>query len=742
MQRNVWILAAVAAHLAVLGASHAQERNPVRRAPSAAANAVSARVIVKFKPSATAANGRVPAPAADDRVAALAARARLPAQRDRALGAGLHVLDLDPAQPVEQQLARLRADTDVEYAEPDRRRYAHAVPNDPLFAQQWYLKSDAATPSAVNAQQAWDTTMGSDAIVIAVLDTGVRFDHPDLGRVGQGGRLLDGYDFVSDPAVANDGDGRDADASDPGDFVTQTDAGTQKFSGCGVSSSSWHGTRVAGIIGASANNGVGISGETWNPWILPVRVLGKCGGFDSDILAGMEWAAGIHVAGVPDNPYPARIVNMSLGSTETCTSAYAAVIAELANAGVVVIASAGNEGGPVDTPANCQRAVGVGALRQVGTKVGFSSLGPELALSAPGGNCVNLSGECLYPINTTTNLGSTTPAANGYTDGFNINVGTSFSAPIVSGIGGLMLSVNGNLTAAQVRARLIEGVAAFPVSTDATVPQCHVPAGPNDVQVSECNCTASTCGAGMANASGAVLAALRPIAAVVTPNTVSPGQAVALSAAGSMAADGHTIASYAWLGTSLASAPDQPGVTAVAPTSGSTLVCVTVTDDAGRQDTAVVSVRPTSAAWASASAGTNPCLIVMVTVTPSLVSVTAGAGQTFLATVANSTNTAVAWSVNGISGGDDTVGTISAAGLYTAPASVAAAFNVLIAAAWADDSTRFGTAQVTVNPPPPPPPPPAPQTSSGGGATGMLELLALGVVGLLRRRHLARSTAS
>ena len=233
MQRNVWILAAVAAHLAVLGASHAQERNPVRRAPSAAANAVSGRVIVKLKPSATAANGRVPALAADDRVAALAARARLPARRDRALGAGLHVLDLDPAQPVEQQLARLRADTDVEYAEPDRRRYAHAVPNDPLYAQQWYLQSDAATPSAVNAQQAWDTTTGSDAIVIAVLDTGVRYDHPDLGRVGEGGRLLAGYDFISDPAVANDGDGRDADASDPGDFVTQTDAGTQKFSGCG-----------------------------------------------------------------------------------------------------------------------------------------------------------------------------------------------------------------------------------------------------------------------------------------------------------------------------------------------------------------------------------------------------------------------------------------------------------------------------------------------------------------------------
>jgi serine protease len=737
MERTFRSLAGVAACVLVLAsASHAQERNPARRAPAGATREVASRVIVKLKPSAAAASDRTQALAADDRVAALAARTRLPAQRDRALGAGFHVLDLDPAQPVEQQLARLNADDAVEYAVPDRRRYAHAVPNDPLYAGQWYLKSDATTPSAVNAVKAWDTTAGSDGIVIAVLDTGVRFDHPDLGRVGQGGRLLAGYDFISDADVANDGDGRDDDPSDPGDFVTQTDVGTQKFKDCDVVSSSWHGTRVAGIIGADSNNAVGISGETWNPWILPVRVLGKCGGFDSDIVPAMLWAGGIDVPGVPHNPYPARVINLSLGSTGACETLYSDAISTLADAGVVVVASAGNEGGPVDSPADCARAVGVGALRQVGTKVGFSSLGPQLALSAPGGNCVNLTGECLYPINTTTNFGTTTPGANGYTDGFNINVGTSFSAPIVSAIGGLMLSVNGNLGAAQVRSRLIEGVAAFPVSTDPTVPQCHVPTGPNDTQVSECNCTTTTCGAGMANAQGAVLAALRPIAAVATPSSVSAGQQVSLSAAGSTAADGHTIASYAWLGTNLASAPDQPSVSAVAPSFGNTIVCVTVTDDSGRQDTAVVTMTPTSAASAEASGGTNPCLVVMVAVAPNVASIQVGATQSFSATVINTANTVVDWSVDGIPGGNSTVGTIDSNGLYTAPASVSAALVVTIRAAWSGDSTRSGVAQLTVNPPPPAP---APSSSGGGGATGVFELAALlGLLGLERRRRAKR----
>ena len=114
---------------------------------------------------------------------------------------------------------------------------------------------------------------------------------------------------------------------------------------------------------------------------MPVRVLGKCGGRDSDILEAMAWAGGIHVAGVPDNPYPAKIENLSLGSSGPCSAAYASVIGELAARGVLVVASAGNEGGPVGSPANCAGAAAVTGLRHVGTKVGFASLGPQVAVA-------------------------------------------------------------------------------------------------------------------------------------------------------------------------------------------------------------------------------------------------------------------------------------------------------------------------------------------------------------------------
>jgi serine protease len=119
------------------------------------------------------------------------------------------------------------------------------------------------------------------------------------------------------------------------------------------------------------------------------------------------------------------------------------VTSQLASQGVLIVVSAGNEGGPVDSPANCPGAMGILGLRHAGTKVGFSSLGPEIALGAPGGNCVNTApgAACLFSIDTATNLGTTTPGTNSYTDQFNINVGTSFSAPIVSGIAGLMLRI-------------------------------------------------------------------------------------------------------------------------------------------------------------------------------------------------------------------------------------------------------------------------------------------------------------
>jgi serine protease len=425
-------------------------------------------------------------------------------------------------------LAKLRVDPEVEYAEIDERVRRADVPNDPRYAGgqtsitpaagQWYLRPpDATFVSAINAQQAWDVTKGAQSIVVAVIDTGVRPDHPDLNLTG---KLLPGYDFVSpdSPGVfvtANDLDGRDADPSDPGDWVTQQEAGgIFAGEGCVVDNSSWHGTQTAALVGAATNNGEGMASVGRDVSILPVRVLGKCGGFTSDVVAGMYWAAGLVLPSglgtAPTNPNPAKVLNLSLGSTGACTQLYQDAVTAVTNAGASVVVSAGNDAGlAVGKPANCAGAIGVGGLRHIGTKVGFSDVGPEIAISAPGGNCVNDQGECLYPILTATNAGSTVPGANTYSDGFNYSVGTSFSAPLASGVAALMLSRNPALTPAQVRSTMMATARPFPSRPlGSTVPACHAP---NSNEQEECYCTTATCGAGMLDAAAAVGSALTPI---------------------------------------------------------------------------------------------------------------------------------------------------------------------------------------------------------------------------------------
>jgi serine protease len=725
------------------------EHNPALRVPTAGAElGDSPGIIVKFR-SATA-PGRTQSQAAADPASKLAGRG-FAIRESRRLPAGLHVLKAErlPGESPAEQLARLRADADVEFAEPDVRRYPHAIPNDPLYAGQWYLQNRSDAPSAIHAEAAWDTGTGDAGVVIAVLDTGVLFDHPDLKRAHLGGRLLPGYDFISNAAAANDGNGRDADASDVGDWVTQQESNQGQFAGCDVRNSSWHGTRVAGIISARTNNAEGVAGGTWSPWILPVRVLGRCGGLDSDILEAMAWAGGIHVDGVPDNPYPAKIENMSLGSFGPCGAAYASVISALAARGVLVVVSAGNEGGPVGSPANCAGAAAVTGLRHAGTKVGFASLGQQVAVGAPGGNCVNIAGgPCLFSIDTTYNTGTQAPAAHGYTNQINVNVGTSFAAPIVSGIVALMAGANGNLNAAQLRARLREGATApFPQSTDPTVPMCHVPTGPNDVQASECNCTTSTCGAGMANAQGALAAALRPIAALAAPATVAAGQTVNLSGVGSSGACNRTIASYFWevvSGTGVLTGPSNTPTTSVdAPATGSFIVRLTVTDDVGKQDAADIEIAPTSTVTtAPPTAGSNACLVdvipplgVAIGVSPTSVTLETGSGaQLFTATVTNAqSNSGVTWLVDGVVGGNAAVGTITSGGSYAAPAAVPSPATVTVTATSSEDPTKSAAAQVTITAPPPPPAPPAPAASGGGGGGGGagLDLLLLLLVCVL-----------
>ncbi len=575
-------------------------------AVSGAAEPAQQRMLVKVRAGAAQAREE-----SRDFAPALARRNALRLLRSGQIADRMHVLQFDLDATGESQaqvMARLRADPEVEYVQPDRRRFAQGVPNDPLYTSQWYLQ--AAQPAAIRAEQAWDITTGSPNVVIAILDTGVRFDHPDLQAAAQGGRLLPGYDFVSSVAVANDGDGRDPDPSDPGDWVDDNDKQQTAFKDCDLSpSSSWHGTRVAGIVGARANNAAGIAGTTWLSPILPVRVLGKCGGFDSDIIPAMRWAAGLPVQGLPNNPYPARIINMSLGADGTCSTAYRDVIAELATHGVLVVASAGNDTGhAVSEPADCPGALGVAGLRHIGTKVGFSNIGPEIGVSAPGGNCVSSIGACLYSLDTTYDIGTTTPQAPGYTNQINANLGTSFSAPIVAAVAALVRSMNSHLTPAQTIVRIQQGATPFPRQSG--LANCENPATAATTDQLECNCTTSTCGAGMVNAYGAVSAALRPfVIATASPSSPSQGQTVTLDGSDSFAADGRTIASYSWSVVSTATGNDFPAIAGAnlasasftAPAAGVITLRLTITDSEGVQDSADISVTTPTVATPAAS---------------------------------------------------------------------------------------------------------------------------------------------
>ena len=598
LSRVLLPLAAAACSLLATVPSTAAEPGPRLPARAAAPEDLSnARVIVKYRADSammrvlsarsTSAAGMQPLHAAT-----LSQRLSLPLTDGPVLGARTQALKgagLSSAQ-LAQRLAAL---PDIEWAVVDERRSIAAVPNDPYFgagltgvlppAGQWYLRAPtAALPSAINAVGAWDITTGSPSITVAVLDTGVRLDHPDLA-----GKLLPGYDFVSDTRYSNDGNGRDNDPSDPGDWTTAGYCGSGEPS----SSSSWHGTQVAGLIGAATDNGVGIAGTGWNVKVLPVRVLGRCGGEDSDIIAGMRWAAGLS-ADPYVNPNPARVINMSLGSSGSCPASYSDVIAELNAAGVTVVIAGGNDTGhAVSVPANCAGAVAVAGIRHFGSKVGYSNVGPQMAIAAPAGNCVNDSGACLYPLMTSTNSGSTAPAANTYSDGSNYSVGTSFAAPLVAGTAALMLSVDPTLTPAALRQALQASARPFPSSgSGADVTTCRAPTTTDQL---ECYCTTSTCGAGMLDA-GAAVARVRdamvpaPVAAIrANPAAPTAGSTVTLTSEGSSASGGRSIAGYRWTITagggiaSFSGATDTASATLQTSGAGSVTVQLTVTDSAG-----------------------------------------------------------------------------------------------------------------------------------------------------------------
>ena len=721
------------------------------------ADTTEARVIVRFKPQADSVRAKALAlratrgearDIAQTRATALGLRTGSKLAAGRSLDERTHVVIARGLTGA--QLARkLAADPEVEMVTVDQRRKHMLLPNDPLFGgatvnpestvggiqartiDQWYLKAPSATPgqvvSSINAPAAWDVTTGSSSVIVAVLDTGVRMDHPDLA-----GQFVSGYDMIgfgspgsTSTAIANDGNGADADPSDPGDWVTQADInGGTLGTGCDssdIGNSSWHGTRVSGLIGALSNNGQGMAGVGWSLKIMPVHVLGKCGGYDSDIIAGMKWAAGIAVPGLPANANKAKVLNMSLGGSGTCGTTgtgqlYRDAITQVNAAGGIIVVAAGNsEGLAVGMPGNCPGVITVAALRHVGTKVGFSSLGTDVTIAAPGGNCINTgaSQPCLYPMVSTTNSGTQGPVAadNAYT-GSAASVGTSFSTPVVSGIVGLMASVRPDLTSTEATQILKSTARAFPTTgggslADGNPPQCHAPT--STVQ-DECYCTTATCGAGMVDAAAAVTAAkaLNSVAIAITQNPASgliAGQTLTLTAATSGLPSGRTVASVAWtvvtnggIVTGFASGANTATATIVPTAAGSFTVRADVTDSAGG----------TYSQTATVSVAAAPSVAITQTPASGLV-----AGQTLTLTAAlnnlpsGRTVASTAWTI--VDGGGVVTAFASGANAATATIVPSAAGTFTVRATVTDS---LGTAYVqsaTIT---------ATAASSGGGSSG------------------------
>jgi serine protease len=456
------------------------------------------RLIVKYRDAVDNSKGAVPARALSAARQALLARAGQQVGATmralRATATGADVLQLSRTMSLQEAnalAAELKArDPDVEYAEPDRIMLPLFVPNDPMYSQQWHYYEAKA---GLNLPAAWDKSTGA-GINVAVIDTGYR-PHADLS-----GQILPGYDFINSAAIAGDGNGRDSDASDNGDNTTAGQCGTGMPAQ--DEASSWHGTHVAGTIAAKTNNGVGVAGVAYGAKIVPARVLGKCGGYTSDIADAIVWASGGAVTGVPANANKARVLNLSLGGSGACDATTQNAINSARSRGAVVVVAAGNANvnAANSNPANCAGVIAVAAVGRTGGKASYSNYGANVDVAAPGGD----SGAGIL---STWNAGTSTPAG----DNYGYMMGTSMATPHVAGVVALMLAKNPNLTPDEVEAKLKASARAFPAAC-------------------------SGCGAGIVDAAAAVNAVTATVAVQsptqneVEPNNfISNGNAVNVS---------------------------------------------------------------------------------------------------------------------------------------------------------------------------------------------------------------------
>ncbi|WP_413253597.1 S8 family peptidase [Streptomyces mirabilis] len=418
----------------------------VTPAAQAAAQAVAApaeRLIVGYKSGAAEATSNSAA-SADAETKGKEAGENLDFTRRLGTGAALVGLgDRLGTKDVADVIAQYRADPQVAYAVPDRLNTPQADPNDTEYTKQWDLYEAKA---GMNVPGAWSTSTGS-GVTVAVIDTGY-VAHSDVAA-----NIVAGYDFISDTAVSVDGDGRDSNPADPGDYYAANECG----SGIPASDSSWHGTHVAGTIAAVTGNNKGIAGIAYGAKISPLRVLGKCGGYDSDIIDAITWASGGTVSGVPANANVAKVINMSLGGSGACTSATQSAITAAVNRGTTVVVAAGNDNDNASgySPASCNNVITVAATGRSGSRASYSNYGSIVDISAPGGDMSTATANGIY---STLNSGSKTPSSESYA----YYQGTSMATPHIVGLVALMKSANSSLTPAQIETALKNNARALP----------------------------------------------------------------------------------------------------------------------------------------------------------------------------------------------------------------------------------------------------------------------------------------
>ncbi|MGW6903439.1 S8 family peptidase [Streptomyces sp. NPDC054940] len=441
-RRKLISVAAVSAALFTAATTVAVAQEPAPREAAvptaqteAAPGAAAERLIVGYKSGAAEAKSNK---AAETDAAAKGKEAGEDLDFQRRLGSGAALVDLGEnltRTDVADVVAEYQADPQVAYVVPDRLNKPLATPNDTEYTKQWDLFE---TTAGMNVPGAWDVATGT-GVTVAVIDTGY-VSHSDLGA-----NIVAGYDFISDTAVSNDGNGRDSNPADTGDWTTDGQCSADWT----ATTSSWHGTHVAGTIAAVTNNSKGVAGIAYGAKVSPLRVLGQCGGYDSDIIDAITWASGGTVSGVPANTNVAKVINMSLGGGGACSTATQSAINAAVNRGTAVVVAAGNSNANAAnySPASCNNVISVAAADRQGNRSYYSNFGSVVDIAAPGGetNSVTANG-----ILSTLNSGAQGPSSESY----EYYQGTSMAAPHVAGLAALMKSANASLTPAQIESAI------------------------------------------------------------------------------------------------------------------------------------------------------------------------------------------------------------------------------------------------------------------------------------------------